>query len=79
MPEVTDWLAKLALGQYARRFAENDIDFSILSELTTPAKARLRPLAPVLRQFTESFDSLDLSEAKYCSKDGRMSTARPHH
>jgi hypothetical protein len=25
MPEISDWLQKLALGQYAQRFAENDV------------------------------------------------------
>ena len=25
MQQVTDWLEKLGLGQYAQRFAENDI------------------------------------------------------
>jgi SAM domain (Sterile alpha motif) len=34
MQEVADWLEKLGLGQYAQRFAENDISFSILSDLT---------------------------------------------
>jgi hypothetical protein len=34
MQEVADWLERLGLGQYARRFAENDISFSILSDLT---------------------------------------------
>jgi SAM (Sterile alpha motif) domain-containing protein len=29
-----DWLEKLGLGQYAQRFAENDISFSILPDLT---------------------------------------------
>ena len=31
---IADWLEKLGLGQYAQRFAENDIDFSILPDLT---------------------------------------------
>jgi len=31
---ISDWLEKLGLGQYAHRFAENDINFSILSDLT---------------------------------------------
>ena len=31
---IADWLEKLGLGQYARPFAENDINFSILSDLT---------------------------------------------
>jgi class 3 adenylate cyclase/predicted ATPase len=31
---IEGWLATLGLGEYAPRFAENDIDFTILSELT---------------------------------------------
>ena len=34
MQQVADWLKKLGLGQYAQRFAENDIDFAILVDLT---------------------------------------------
>ena len=34
MQRVSDWLEKLGLGQYAQRFAENDISFSILPDLT---------------------------------------------
>jgi class 3 adenylate cyclase len=34
MQQVTDWLQKLDLGQYAQRFAENDITFVILPDLT---------------------------------------------
>ena len=34
MQRVSDWLEKLGLGQYAQRFAENEIDFSILGDLT---------------------------------------------
>jgi hypothetical protein len=34
MPEIGDWLQKLGLGQYAQRFAENDITFGILPHLT---------------------------------------------
>jgi SAM domain (Sterile alpha motif) len=32
--QITDWLEKLSLGQYAQCFAENEIDFSILGDLT---------------------------------------------
>jgi len=32
--EISDWLKRLGLEQYARCFAENDIDFSILRDLT---------------------------------------------
>jgi len=34
MRQVTDWLEKLGLGQYAQRFAENDIGFAVLPDLT---------------------------------------------
>ena len=46
MQQVSDWLEKLGLGQYAQRFAENDINFSILpwaavrASLTRPRCAR---------------------------------------
>ena len=34
MQQIADWLEKLGLGQYAPRFAENDINFAILCDLT---------------------------------------------
>ena len=34
MQQVAEWLEKLGLGQYAQRFAENDISFVILPDLT---------------------------------------------
>ena len=34
MQQIVEWLQKLGLGQYAHRFAENDINFGILPYLT---------------------------------------------
>ena len=34
MQQIADWLEKLDLGQYAERFAENEIDVSVLPDLT---------------------------------------------
>src|SRR6516225_3244716 len=34
MQQIADWLEKLGMSEYAQRFAENDIDFTILSDLT---------------------------------------------
>ena len=34
MKQVTEWLEKLGMSEYAQRFADNDIDFSILPDLT---------------------------------------------
>ena len=34
MQEIADWLDKLGMSEYAQRFAENGIDFSVLPDLT---------------------------------------------
>ena len=34
MQQIADWLEKLGLGQYAQRFAENEIDVAVLRHLT---------------------------------------------
>jgi hypothetical protein len=34
MQQIADWLERLGLSEYAQRFAENDIDVEVLSELT---------------------------------------------
>ena len=34
MQEIADWLEKLGMSEYAERFAENDIDASVLPHLT---------------------------------------------
>ena len=34
MQQITDWLEKLGMSEYAQRFAENRIDFSVLRDLT---------------------------------------------
>ena len=34
MQQIADWLEKLGMSEYAERFAENGIDFSVLSDLT---------------------------------------------
>ena len=34
MQQIADWLEKLGLGQYAQRFAENEIDISVFPHLS---------------------------------------------
>ena len=34
MPEVVDWLKTLGMSEYAQRFAENDVDISVLPHLS---------------------------------------------
>jgi hypothetical protein len=41
MQQVWDWLQKLGMGEYAQRFADNDIDFTPLSELLIRTSKKL--------------------------------------
>jgi SAM domain (Sterile alpha motif) len=34
MQQIADWLNQLGMSEYAQRFAENRIDFSVLPDLT---------------------------------------------
>ena len=34
MQQIADWLEKLGMSEYAKRFAENGIDISVLPHLT---------------------------------------------
>jgi SAM domain (Sterile alpha motif) len=34
MQQIADWLKKLGMSEYAKRFADNDIDISVLRLLT---------------------------------------------
>ena len=34
MQQIADWLKKLGMSEYAQRFAESRIDFSVLPDLT---------------------------------------------
>jgi SAM domain (Sterile alpha motif) len=34
MQQIAEWLEKLGMSEYAQRFAENDVDISVLPHLT---------------------------------------------
>ena len=42
MQQIADWLEKLGMSEYADRFAENDIDFAVLPDLTDQDLERAR-------------------------------------
>ncbi len=51
---VSEWLLHLGLGKYAEAFAENDVEFEVLSELTDDdlrldSTCRLNDLSRVTR------------------------------
>src|SRR5580700_5828019 len=69
MQQIVDWLQRLGLGQYAERFAENDINFAILPDLTDQdlkelGVASLGHRRQLLRAITEL-------------KDNETSTSKP--
>jgi hypothetical protein len=47
MQQIADWLKNLGMAEYAERFAENDIDMTVLPDLTDqpyiphPVRAKL--------------------------------------
>jgi len=56
---ISDWLKKLGMSEYAQRFAANDIDFSVLPELTD------QDLRELVARFTqiEGYRCLSLTRA----------------
>jgi class 3 adenylate cyclase/predicted ATPase len=61
MQNIGDWLEKLGMSEYAQRFAENDIDVEVLSELTDKDFDRLgvtighrRKIMRAIREFAAS-------------------------
>jgi hypothetical protein len=61
MQQIADWLEKLGVSEYAKRFAENDIDVEVLSELTDKDFDRLgvsighrRKMIRAIRDFAAS-------------------------
>ena len=38
MRQVAEWLEKLGMSEYAQRFAENDVDISVLAQVSSPLK-----------------------------------------
>ncbi|MBR0754582.1 AAA family ATPase [Bradyrhizobium jicamae] len=62
MQQIADWLEQLGLGQYALRFAENGIDFSVLPELTDQDLERLGVLLGHRRKMLRVIAELNQSE-----------------
>src|SRR6476659_3961715 len=63
MQQISDWLEKLGLQQYALRFAENGIDLGVLPELTDEDFDRLGVLLGHRRKMLHAFAELNQAEA----------------
>ena len=62
MQQISDWLGKLGLGQYALRFAENGIDLDVLPELTDQDFDRLGVLLGHRRKMLRAIAELNQGE-----------------
>src|SRR5205809_7572707 len=62
MQQISDWLEKLGLEQYALRFAENGIDLDVLPELTDQDFDRLRVLLGHRRKMLRAIAELNQAE-----------------
>jgi hypothetical protein len=59
MQQIADWLKKLGLSEYAQRFADNAIDFSVLRDLTEKDLRALGVLLGHRRRILRAIAELD--------------------
>ena len=72
MQQISDWLDKLGLGQYALRFAENAIDLGVLPELTDQDFDRLGVLLGHRRKMLRAIAELKQLELRPNRRDSTM-------
>lgn len=70
MQEIADWLDELGLGQYAKRFAENGIDVSVLPELSDEDFDRLGVLLGHRRKMLRAIAGLNHAELATVRRHG---------
>ena len=78
MQQVGDWLAKLGLAEYAKCFADNRIDFSVLPDLTDQDLKDLGILLGDRRKILRAIASLKSTETvapKPCNRGGHCTTS----
>ena len=63
MQQIADWLEKLGMSEYAQRFAENRIDFSVLPDLTDQDLEKLGVILGDRRKILRAFRGLALTAA----------------
>jgi hypothetical protein len=59
MQQIADWLEKLGMSEYAERFAENRIDFSVLPDLTDQDLEKLGVVLGDRRKMLRAILNLD--------------------
>src|SRR6516164_338177 len=59
MQQIADWLEKLGMSEYARRFAENGIDFSVLPDLTDQDLKEIGVILGHRRKILRAIDNIE--------------------
>jgi class 3 adenylate cyclase len=79
MQQIADWLEKLGLSEYAQRFAENRVDFSVLPDLTDQDLEKLGVLLGDRRKMLRAIANLDtpLHAAPALAQPITMTTGMP--
>jgi class 3 adenylate cyclase len=79
MRQIADWLEKLGLGQYARRFNENGIDPSVLPDLTDQDLEKLGVLLGHRRKLLRAIADLkDVEKSTPAVAIATVAHAVPH-
>jgi class 3 adenylate cyclase len=83
MEQIADWLKKLGMSEYARRFAENDIDTGVLPELTDQDLKDLgvslghrRKMLRAIRDLSNASDAVTSSSAPVATEPTRRDAER---
>ncbi|HEV3178059.1 MAG TPA: adenylate/guanylate cyclase domain-containing protein, partial [Stellaceae bacterium] len=81
MQEIANWLDKLGMSEYAQRFAENRIDFSVLPDLTDQDLEKMGVVLgdrrKILRAIAGLVDGGKVAAQKTAASPEASSTARP--
>ncbi|HXN72800.1 MAG TPA: SAM domain-containing protein, partial [Candidatus Acidoferrales bacterium] len=75
MQQIADWLKTLGMSEYAERFAENAIDFSVLPDLTDQDLEKLGVLLGHRRKLLRAI--ADLKDIKKSEPEVAVAAAIP--
>src|ERR1700681_2776868 len=76
MQQIADWLKNLGMAEYAERFAENRIDFSVLPDLTDQDLEKLGVLLGDRRKMLRAIREIG-SDTSATSHPSAVSEAQP--
>ena len=77
MQQVEDWLKKLGLDQYARRFSDNDIDVSVLPYLTDTDLEKIGVSLGHRRKILAAIAELSGASSSKAETDNRIVEPKP--